>query len=231
LIKSGYEITIVTCNTHNVATFETMRNQNIIRFPCWNILNQTYPIPKPTLTSIKIIIFLLKTDFQISVTHTRFYPLCFLGFLISKIKKIPSIHTEHGSRHTVSTNTIVSLVSRLYDHSFGFLIIRFSNQNICISQKTKDFIQHLGGKKSIVIYNGIDMSEYAFIAKKNKGFHEDFITIAYLGRLIYSKGVQDIISIVPKIHKNIKVLIIGGGPYRTELEKLSQISEKNKILF
>ena len=231
LIALGYEITIITCNTENVTTFERVGNLEIIRLPCWNILNRTYPIPKPTFLSMKILSVVIKTKFNLIITHTRFYPLCFTGLLIAKIKKIPLIHTEHGSQHTVSKNYLVSLIGRIYDHSIGFLIVRFSNQNICISYKTDGFVKHLGAKKSIVIHNGIDLSDYTYLSKKNIKSLNDALIITYLGRLIYSKGIQDIISIIPEINKKIKLLIIGEGSYRSELERLSHITGQNKIEF
>ena len=231
LTESGYTITIITCNSENVATYEKKDGLEIIRFPCWDILNKTYPIPKPTVLSMKIISRLLMTDFHLVITHTRFYPLCLLGMIIAKIKKIPFIHMEHGSQYIISQNLLVSLLGRIYDHSFGFLIIRFANQNICISNKTMDFVRHLGGRTSIVIHNGIDLSKYIGSKEEVSESPPDIVTITYLGRLIFAKGVQDLISIVPEIKNNFKLLIIGDGPYKPELLRLAQKTDRTKIIF
>lgn len=227
----GFNITIITCNTENVSTFENCAGTNIIRLPCWNLINKTYPIPKPNLLTIKILFNQLRSDYDIIFTHTRFYPLCFLGFLISKIKNLPLLHVEHGSQHSISNSHFISYINRIYDHFFGFLIVRFSFQNICISQKTMDFVRHLGGKKNILIHNGIDEFKCYENSQEKYLKISDIITITFIGRLIYAKGIQDLISIVPLINGKIKILIIGEGPYKPDLQRLSEKINTGNIFF
>ena len=94
LKQHGFEITVVTCNTENAAAMETVDGINIIRLPCWQLLNNSFTVPKPTIAFIHFFFNQLKSDFDVIVTHTRFYPLCFLGFIIAKIKRRPLLHVD-----------------------------------------------------------------------------------------------------------------------------------------
>ena len=58
------------------------------------------------------------------------------------------------------------------------------------------------------------------------------IVLLYVGRLIKEKGIQDVIHVIDKLRKDefpIKLLVVGDGIYRNELEDLSINS--NGIIF
>lgn len=156
LAKKGYEIDIITCNTENVSTYEELEGFHIYRLPSWNILGGTYPIPKPTLTTVKILWKLLRKKHDLINTQTRFMTTSFLGLIFAKPKRIPLVHTEHGTKHSVVPNKFVDLISKTYDHMIGSLIVKYAQKNIGNSNATCDFLRHLGAKETIVIHNGID---------------------------------------------------------------------------
>ena len=236
LVKKGYVIDIITCNTENAAAREVMDGILIYRLPSWNILNGVYPIPKPTLTTFRTLRGLLKGPHDIVFTFTRFFSTSFIGLIISKLKRKPLIHTELGSRHSVVSNKMVDLISKTYDHTIGSLIVKSAWKNIGNSNATCDFIRHLGAKETIVIHNGIDTNIFR---KKNTDLREklsleDSVVITFVGRLIYAKGVHDLISVFADIERefnNVKLLIVSYGLYRQELEKLAEKVCKEEILF
>jgi len=56
----------------------------------------------------------------------------------------------------------------------------------------------------------------------------------FVGRLVYAKGAQDIISIFPRIkakQSNAKILIIGDGPYKAKLKDMICSEHKDDIIF
>jgi len=236
LAKNGYEIDIITCNTENGIAYEKLDGFHIYRLPSWNILGATYPIPKPTLTTLKTLWYLLKKKHAVISTQTRFMTTSFLGLVFAKIKKIPLVHTEHGAKHSVVSNKMVDLISRTYDHTIGSLIVKSAWKNIGNSNATCVFLRHLGAKEAIVIHNGIDTNIFR---KKNNNLREklnleDSVVITFVGRLIYAKGVHDLISVFGDIERefnDLKLLIVGYGTYRRELEKLAEKNCKEKILF
>lgn len=237
VVKKGYEVDIITCNTENVSIYEEMGGVHIYRLPSWDIFGATYPVPKPIVTTIKILWKLLRKKHDVINTQTRFMTTALVGLVFAKIKRIPLVHTERGSKHSVISNRIVDLISKAYDHIIGSLIVKSACKNIGISNATSGFLMHLGAKEPITIYNGIDTN--LFRKKDNnmlrgKLMLNDAMIITFVGRLIYAKGVHDLISVfadIEKVFYNSKLLIVGYGPYKQELEKMAEKTCKEKILF
>jgi len=232
LVQRGYELDILTCNTERTPTYEELDGIHIYRLPCWNALNSLYPIPKPCLTSFKILRRLLRKNYDIVNTQTRFFITSFLGLIFAKLKRTPLVHTEHGARHSLVPNKIIDLISRAYDHSIGTLIVKSARRNIGVSEAACGFLRHLGAVNTQVIYNGIDTTIFKkkedINYKQKLGISNDAIVITFVGRLIYAKGVQDLIYALSRIKDaapEVKLLIAGDGPYRTELEKLAHQNE------
>jgi glycosyltransferase involved in cell wall biosynthesis len=239
LVQSGYEIDILTCNTEKAPAFEELDGIKIYRLPCWNALNSLYPIPKPYPTSFRILRKLLRKNYDVIHTQTRFFITSFLGLIFAKLKRTPLVHTEHGTRHSTVPNKVIDLISRAYDHSIGALLVKSARKNIGVSEAACEFLKHLGAANAQVIYNGIDTSifkkEEDTNCRQKLGISNDDIVITFVGRLIYAKGVQDLISAFPRIKDTApkaKLLIVGDGPYRAELEKMARQTDcHSDILF
>lgn len=229
LVQNGYEIDVLTCNTEKTLAFEKLDGIHIYRLPSWNALNSVYPIPKPCPTSFRILLRLRGKNYNIINTQTRFFITSFLGLIFAKLKRAPLVHTEHGARHSIVSNKVIDLISRAYDHTIGTLIVKSARRNIGVSEAACEFLKHLGAANSQIIYNGIDTT--IFKKKEDTNFRQklgisnDGVVITFVGRLIYAKGVQNLISAFSRIKDttpNVKLLIVGDGPYRTHLENLAQ---------
>lgn len=220
------KIDIITCNTNNALSEEIYGGMNIYRFDCWDALGKTYPIPKINSNFFKIIIKLNKNSYSFVNTQTRFFIISFIGFFYGKIRGIKVIHTEHGTRHTFFSNPIFNLLSKIYDHSIGFLITRFTDYNIAISAASGEFSKHLGAKDYSIIYNGIDVEKFKrreTDLKSRLSISPDYKIITFVGRLIEAKGVQDLITAFNGVKNEIKVklLIAGEGNYKGQLVQLT----------
>jgi len=239
LVQRGYEIDILTCNTERALAYEELDGIHIYRLPSWNALNSLYPIPKPCPTSFKILLRLLRKNYDVINTQTRFFITSFLGLIFAKLKKTPLVHTEHGARHSIVPNKVIDLISRAYDHSIGALIMKSASRNIGVSEAACEFLKHLGATSIRLVHDGIDTT--IFKKKEDTNYRQkldisnDAIVITFVGRLIYAKGVQDLISAFSKIKDtapNAKLLIVGDGPYRAELENLAHQTDcHSSILF
>ena len=236
LIKKGFSVDILTTNTEKCETIETLDGIKIYRLDCWNAFRRTFPIPKPNLKLFKILYFLLRKDYDIANTHTRFFISSFIGAIFAIVKKIPLVHVEHGSTHSVLKSKFVSKINILYDHLVGWLIVNIAYKNVGISNASCNFLRHIGAKESILISDGVDLD---FFKKVDTGVREkldlkNYTIITFIGRLVYAKGAQDLIAIFPKIKQknpDTKVIIVGDGPYKNELQKRIDREYKNDILF
>ena len=239
LVQKGYEIDILACNTEKALAYEELDGIHIYRLPCWNALNSVYPIPKPCPTSFKILRRLLRKNYDVIHTQTRFFITSFLGLILAKLKRTPLMHTEYGARHSIISNKVIDLISRAYDHSIGALIVKSARRNIGVSEAACEFLKHLGATSIQLVHDGIDTTIFKKKEDTNyrqkAGISKDAIVITFVGRLIYAKGVQDLISAFSRIKDTapeVKLLIVGDGPYRAELEKLAQQTDcASSILF
>ncbi len=237
LIEKGYEIDVITCSTEGASVNEEVDGIRIYKLPSWDILGGTYPIPKPIAATFKILFKLSRKRFDLVNTHTRFFSTSLLGLIFAKIKRTALVHTEHGARHSILSNKLIEAIGEIYDHTIGSLIIKSASRNIGISEAACDFLKHLGAKDTIVIPNGVDTDVFRKVETdlaKSLGL-DGAIVITFVGRLIYAKGVQELISAFPKIKEAIpkaKLLIVGDGPYRGHLESLAyQTDCGDDILF
>ncbi|WP_067075004.1 glycosyltransferase family 4 protein [Methanoculleus horonobensis] len=231
LTDSGYIVDILTCNGGNAAPYETLDGVNVYRLSSWDLVQGNFPVPKISYRNTVSLLNLAKNDYHCIITNTRFYPICFIGWLLSRWHAIPLIHLEHGSQHTVSNNSWISLIANLYDHSVGSLLVRKAAINFGVSTAATDFLRHLGAKKAKTMHNGIDISSFQDAEPDTEIKRPGSIVITYIGRLIYAKGVQDLLSVFPGIQGDVQLLIVGDGSYRSELEALAHRGHISNITF
>src|SRR3990167_1589806 len=226
LVGKDVKVDIITCNTNNSQTEEIINGLKIYRFDCWDALGKTYPIPKINRKFFQIIRKLNKNSYSFVNAQTRFFILSFIGFLYGKIRGIKIIHTEHGTRHSFSSNSIVNALSWLYDHTIGHIVTRFADYNVAISKSSGEFSKHLGAKNYEIVYNGVDTNKFKkreTDLKKRLNVDSEYKVITFVGRLIEAKGVQDLIEAF-KVVKNkacVKLIIVGNGNYKNQLMELA----------
>lgn len=237
LVSRGHKVTIITTNTEGVTDEEIINGVKVVRLSCWKLLGGTFPVPKITIKNFQKIHKVRIDHSTIVSTQTRFFITSFIGLLYSMIHRIPLIHTERGSCHSVVPNKIVYLVGVIVDHIIGWSMVKKAKFSIGVSYKARDFLSHLGAKNAIMIPNGVNsiyLSEGERRLKESYQSLREFVII-YVGRLIYAKGVQDLIHAVKKLllEKNkLELLIIGEGNYRENLEVLvSELGLSNNVIF
>ncbi len=223
LIDRGWEIDLVTCNTQGAPKEDIVDGIHVYRLAAWNLLGGTYPIPR-LATSLRVLMRLLSKRYDAIITHTRFFPTSALGALCALMSKIPLIHVEHGTSHSVLANRLLCIIGKVYDHTVGTLIVRCARVNVGVSQSAADFALHLGGSHAVVIHNGV---ETAMFVRRNRDYRRSLgidgnsVVIVFAGRLVYAKGVQDLVSafsLAAEQVADIKLLIVGDGPYRCVLQ-------------
>ena len=233
LIKS-HNLTIFTPRLPTNSSQEEFLYDNkitITRFPAFEII-PNYPLPKLwTITFWKLFLSLFSQKFDLTISHTRFFNTSLLALLYSKVKKIKWLHIEHGSDFVKSGGNLTTFLAKLYDYTIGVLILRLADKVVAVSKKSASFCNILTKSKSTcttVIHRGINLEKLDRITpseKINKKYPEKTVLI-FIGRLINGKGLTDLFHALNKIITNDKqaqivCLIVGNGPQKEELERLS----------
>lgn len=247
LRKNGEKVVIVAANTHQAPAREIIEGVEVRRLNCWNpkFLNQSFPIIKPTFSVFKVWRQLNKEHWDIVSTQTRFFPTSLLGFIFAAHRKIPLIHTERGSCHPQVNFWLVALAGQFVDHTLGALLTNSAEKAVAVSEAGCEFLRHLGNPEPLKIPNGIDTEFFAPLpqstARLNLNLENECLIITFVGRLIFAKGVQDLIVAFQPLAEqfsDLRLLIVGDGPFRENLQqqtaklglerKIQFLGEKNK---
>ena len=201
---------------------------SIIRFPAFEII-PNYPLPKFwSLKFWKLFFDLFKGKNDIVISRTRFFSTSLLALIYSKIKKVRWIHIEHGSDFVSLSSKFKTAVAKIYDQTFGRLILKSSDLNISISKSVQEFVNKFDKRESPVIYRGLDMEEIDSMESdmETKNKYAGKTIISFAGRLYKWKGVENSIEAIKSLPEDLKnkiiFLIIGDGEDFSRLKELSK---------
>ncbi len=234
---SDLEIVVITSLIPNKQNIVEIDNRlKIIRLPFFEIINN-FPVPKFWNKDFKKMYQeILSSDYDLVISHTRFFLTSLMACCFSKNKKIKWIHIEHGSDYVKAGNLFIRIIARIYDGMLGKFILKSADEVISISKAVSDFVFKISGKKSKVFYRGFDFNKINK-TKSNKWLnvkYKKYFKIIFIGRLISGKGTVDLINVLAKLSLNKKwvCLIIGDGDCKEKLEQ--QVKDKkitNQVIF
>jgi len=215
-LAKRHKVWVVTSRLPGTKKQEKIDGIRVLRIPSVEVLSdrltvQLSPVSEALRTIGKI---------DVIVTNTRLYPLSFAAGLHARRHKIPWLHIEHGTKQPYE-NAVVQAGVRFIDSTFGSWIMKHAKVAV-VSEAARDFSKSLGARECDLVYNGVDTKFFNGKRKKHSG-----IRIAFVGRLIQEKGVQDLLKAVKGL--KAEVIIVGKGPYEKELKKLGGkfVGEKN----
>jgi len=187
------------------------------------------PINTKSFLSIKVFFslfflvpFLLRNSIDVVIANTRVTQ--FLAYLVMRFFEIKYISVFHG---TYKKNWL--------RRTFKFEGVR----TIAVSEAVKEHLIKdllIKEKKIRVIYNGIDIQEFAKkrFSKKDFGL-SSFLTLGVLGRISQEKGHFLVVSSFKELtenYGNIFLLICGEGRLRKRLEEfIEKIGVKERVKF
>jgi glycosyltransferase involved in cell wall biosynthesis len=208
----------------------------VIRFPAFEII-PNYPLPKFWLPKFWLFfVELFRQKFDIAISRTRFFNTSLLALVYAKIKRVRWIHIEHGSDFVKSGGKLATSAAKIYDYTFGKIVLRSANKVIANSKASAKFCKKLAKNINCeVIYRGVKIRDILSTLPdanfRNK--YQDSTIITFLGRLFDGKGVSDLVIALSKLeNKKYICFIVGDGPEKKKLELLSKkLNIQNKIIF
>ena len=227
LTKLGHNVYIFTPSDPK----RKKTGENIISMksmPCFFI--KTYRIG--LLYSPQKLIDIKHLNLDIIHTQTEF-SLGTFGKIISKALGIPMVHTYHTMYedyvHYIAgmTPAMAQSISRIFCNS--------ADAVIAPRQKVYDSLRSYGVCKNMsVIPTGINTERFhssnykredVVALRKSYGLSKDTPVILIVGRIAMEKSIDFIFNSASEIFKNIpdaKIVVVGDGPYKKNLEELSQ---------
>jgi len=170
----------------------------------------------------KIAQFFKEHGNKFSILHCHNYER---GPIISYLAKKYGIKHRIFHAHTSSIDDVrFKQLKRILMRVNNFL----STDYLASSKETGDFYFSKDNKNFIVFKNSIDVNSFIFseekrvMLRRDLNLSNDFV-VGHTGRFTYAKNHSRIIKIFSELNKKIpnsKLLLIGDGPLREELESL-----------
>jgi len=241
LAKRGHKIYVISQNIEGESNFDNINGIVIYRVGPNISFSGNLPTNFSENLGYLIMSLLVGIDLirkkNINLIHSNTYIPVLSGTLCSIITKIPHVVTFHdvyskkiGFWYHWSKQKNIPLSTRILAPIIEQLILKLPIDIIhTVSNTSKqDLLNYVSEDKIIIIPNGVDYCHYIC----NKGDELNGAAI-YIGRLINYKNISTIIKAfkqynISKHHKGT-LLIVGDGPYRSELEKLA--FSDNRITF
>jgi glycosyltransferase involved in cell wall biosynthesis len=178
----------------------------------------------------KLVALIKKRD--IDIIHTHGYKSDILGIIAARKAGIKCVVTPHGFENARDPKLRFFIW-------LGSRAMRFADRVVPLSPKLMDDVRQMGikEKKLIYIQNGADLSEIEEQrqSRESLGSINGEKRIGFIGQLISRKNIFDIMDIFDTLsakHSDIRLVLIGDGEQRAELESYAeQLDSSPKIEF
>lgn len=210
LVRQGHRATVVTLaevsgvSTENGITVHRLRRHfpiaSVMSFPAFGTVRRLQrQFAYAGVTAIS--------------THTRFFPMSWVGVAAGRRLGVPVLHTEHGSDFVRGVSPLIGLASRAVDVTFGRHTMRAATSVLGVSEQVIAFVKRLSGVAGTVFYNAINLDGW----ERPDDAHVALRRFVFVGRLVPGKGWDSLLSASALLAADetvppFTVEILGDGP-------------------
>ena len=242
LIKDGHEVTVITYRDGNVPEYENDKGVEVYRVDNYMIHPNNFIdwIMQLNFNMIAKATEVINKEGGFDVIHAHDWLVTYAAKSLKQSFNLPMVATIHATE--AGRNSGIHDDTQRYINETEWLLTYEATEVIVNSNYMKGHVQGLFGlpfDKISVIPNGINLNNFTGI-DRDYDFRRRFAMdnekiILYVGRLVYEKGVQHLISAMPKILENYhdsKLVIAGKGGMIDELKsQVESMGLSNKVYF
>lgn len=146
-------------------------------------------------------------------THTRFFPMSYLGVRLGRRLNIPTLHTEHGGGSVITASAPYRATSLAVDLTMGRAVLRGADRVLAVSERSAAFVERLSGVSAHVLNNGVDLASW----ERPRGMRAPAgpRALVFVGRLVPEKGWRTFLDVVEAARRaghNGTAHVFGAGP-------------------
>lgn len=242
LIKDGHEVTVVTYRDGDVPYYENDNGVEVYRVDNYIIQpnNFTDWVLQLNFNMITKATEIINKKGKFDVIHAHDWLVAYSAKSLKQSFDIPMIATIHATE--AGRNSGIHDEIQRYINDTEWMLTYEATQVIVNSNYMKCELQRLFGlpfEKIDVIPNGISQTIYDNVVKdydfRRKFASDNEKIILFVGRLVYEKGIQNLIAAMPKVlngYHDSKLVICGKGGMINELkEQVRFLGIENKVYF
>lgn len=242
LIKDGHEVTVVTYKEGNVEDFEDDNGVKVYRVNNYMINPNNFIdwIMQLNFNLISKATELISKEGPFDVIHAHDWLVAYAAKTLKDSFKIPIIATIHATES--GRNSGIHDEVQRYINDTEWMLTYEAIEVIVNSNYMKNELQRLFGlpyEKINVVPNGVNLNLYNGV-ERDYDFRRQYAAdnekiILYVGRLVYEKGIQNLIAAMPKVlngYHDSKLIIAGKGGMIDELrDEVRRLGIENKVYF
>ncbi|MDD6879351.1 MAG: glycosyltransferase family 4 protein [bacterium] len=245
LEKAGHQVFLVTVNPDNMK-YKYEENGKIIKLP--GVPVRIYDYRLTGIYPIRVINKIKKWKLDVIHSHTEFGVGTFAR-LIAKQLNIPLVHTYHTMYedyvHYITKGYFKKSSKKLVEYLTKFYCDTTANELIVPTKKTWDLFKekYKMNKNIYIIPSGMNLErfykekinaeELKTIRKKINVNKSDFILL-FVGRIGKEKNIEFLLDCHKDLKKtihNLKLIIVGDGPEKEEIENKVKKDKLDGVIF